>query len=368
MFAADALGFGNEQPTMSWYDRGDSRVLNMSNVAVFRSGTFRNSYGEQDTFTDEDMDLFVSNFNHLSASGILPKVPVRKGHRSYNGAQNMDGLIGYVTALRVTKKVASIEQKEYSFLVADYEILDKDAQEKIGSGLWVNRSAEIGVYRDNNDTPYAPTFMGFAYVDVPAVERLNEFAKANNFNIMMEEVMSGTVTPPPAVPAITETPKLQEFALGGATVSDPVAIQMYINDVEARLATFTAAESARAAKEREDYVSGLEAAKKVTSPQVPGLKAFAQTLTDEQFAVWRGQYDNAPALPILGEHGGQDGDAGHVGQTPSVDSAYDTAVAIVSSLAKAHVPVDKIKTTGSYAAVIAKNPGFQLPNVSPLGK
>ena len=370
LFSNEAMGLGLNEPTMRWFERGGSNVLEIDH-AVFRSGTFRDSMGEQATWSAEELNLFVQNFNLLLANGILSRIPIRKGHRSYSGTDNMDGLIGYVTGLRVERKKAAIEGREYDVLYAKGEILDEVAQKKISSGLWVNRSSEIGRYTDNNDVTYAPVFMGYAFVDFPAVERLDEFSKqpANgNVSILMEEVM--TVQLPP-VPKGTEAgPALQAFSLGGKSVSDPVEIQNYINGLETakaaaedQIAQFAAAEAQRVLAERDSFIDSLVAEKRILEPNAPGLKEFARSLSTEQYEAWSATQKGLPVHGLLGEHGHQDGgeQPGGAGDTRSeTDKAFETSKQVVRNLALAGVSEDQIKKGPQFAKCLAVDPNFTI--------
>jgi len=153
--------------------------LRFEGVPVFRSGTFRDSWGEQTEWTGMHTAQMVQHFNFLKDQEIFADVPVRKGHGSFL-SDPLDSVIGYVSSLTNVKMASPVDGQKYDYLLADYDILDPEAQAKIDSGLWRNRSAEIGTFVTNSEASYTPTFMGFAYVDVPAVEGLNgAFSKSN---------------------------------------------------------------------------------------------------------------------------------------------------------------------------------------------
>jgi hypothetical protein len=207
------------------FERGGKEVtsLRLEGVPVFRSGTFRDSWGEQTTWEQMHMAQMVANFNFLRNQQIFADVPVRKGHGSFLG-DPMDSLIGYMDGMSNQDLVSKVDGVTYNYLLADYDILDPEAMDKIESGLWRNRSAEIGTFVTNNEAAYTPTFMGFAYVDIPAVEGLNGlFSKNRDFAVVKapkEQTMAAKATPstdtskddavatPAAVtpPTITNTP------------------------------------------------------------------------------------------------------------------------------------------------------------------
>jgi hypothetical protein len=161
-------------------------ALILQKVPVFRSGTFRDSMGYQHTWDDIHMQQMVNHWNLLRDRKILESVPVRKGHGGFL-SDPMDSLIGWHTNLVTEKRANPIDGKEYTYLDADFEILDKDAQEKIDSGLWRNLSAEISSYVTNDEMELWPVYSGVAYVDFSAVEGLREFSKNNKqFSLMFE--------------------------------------------------------------------------------------------------------------------------------------------------------------------------------------
>lgn len=381
-FSNDVLeqGYVHDVPKPKFFERGGHSVMLMEKVAVFRSGTFRDSIGRQATYKPEDISAFVANFNNLKASGILPDVPVRKGHPQF-GVSYMDTLIGHLVALRAEEKEASIGKQNFTVLFADYEILDKDAQEKISSGLWKNRSAEIGVYTDNDEVEHAPVFMGFAYVDVPAVERLNEFSKNGvgpdrlAFSYVTEEVLmsgAGPVAVPPLVQPVVNPPQAEpvQFSINGAATSDYVAVQNYIIALEKSNSALVAAEAKRLDAEREAFARSLAEGEnpKIMASMVEQTVALAKSLSAEQFSAWKATMEGVAANPVLAQYGPGAGDTSIKPEnedagnkvTPE-DALFDNAKQIVLSMKQAGVPIDTIKAAPSYSKVISKDPGFVFP-------
>ena len=146
-------------------DSGGKTILS---VPVFRAGTFKDSMGDQHTWTIEHLSQMVFNFNMLRERGTLPNVPVRDQHKSFFGSGG--SVVGFVEGLRVEGQ----DEKGNALLVADLEITEPDAFGKIERGTWRSRSSEIGFYEDNDEAMYWPVFMGLAWVDLPAVEGLFE--------------------------------------------------------------------------------------------------------------------------------------------------------------------------------------------------
>lgn len=180
-FGIDAVGVKKYKK-----EKDGKSVLVLENVPVFRSGTFRDSMGYQHSWDDIHMTQMVNHWNLLTEKKILESVPVKKGHGSFFG-DPMDNLIGWHSGLSTEKRTNPIDGKEYTYLLANYEILDKDAIDKIESGLWRNLSSEISSYVTNDEMEFWPVYSGVAYVDFSAVEGLREFSKNNKFSLMFED-------------------------------------------------------------------------------------------------------------------------------------------------------------------------------------
>lgn len=161
-------------------------ILVLENVPVFRSGTFRDSMGFQHTWDDIHMMQMKSHYDILTERKFVESFPVRKGHGSFLG-EPMDGLIGWHTKLETEKRTNPVDGVEYTYLLADYEILEPDAINKIESGLWRDLSAEITSWVTNDEMEFWPVYGGVAYVDFSAVEGLREFSKhSNHISLMFE--------------------------------------------------------------------------------------------------------------------------------------------------------------------------------------
>lgn len=359
-------------------------VHSYSDVPVFRSGIFSDSMGYEREWLPEQMTQMAANYDYLKGSGFFADVPVRKGHpRIFKDP--MDGLIGYITQLRteVRKSPLRDDENEYTYLIADYEILDTDAQEKIASGLWRNRSAEVGVYVTNAPVKeISPTFMGVAYVDIPAVEGLNGFAKqhqSENFSIQMEEAVMAPEDNNPR-PRLTDAQFAQaqaqshEFSIGGVTTNDPARVQQYINEVttardaaltevaslnsrNAELVAFqaNATKAQRAARLERLGMPGADGSAPVfTAPQLERQKAFAAKLDDETFEEFMKNFegDALPPNPLLENYGSQNSDAGAPADkdAQAKATALEDAKTVVRSLRDyAKMSPAKIEESATYA-------------------
>lgn len=349
--------------------------LSVTDQPIFRSGTFRDSMGFQHTWDDFHMSQIVSNFDLLKGRNIFTDPPVRKGHGALFG-ERMDGLVGYVTSLRTEKMTNPSDGKEYTYLLASYDVLDKQAQEHIASGLWRHRSFEVGFYSTNDDAEFWPVAMGFAFVDIPAVEGLN-FSKlpgnGSSYSIMFEKeapVTTPTVdttntgtggtgasapaaeptTPatPPAAPAqhAAPTPPVHKFSINGVETTDFAAVQAHITTLE-QFRTETVETG------RKNFVSGLAASNKILASAVPGLEEFALSLSDEQYKKWVGSFENAPAAQVLGNHSNGVTNPEGTPQTEA-DKQVEIDKGIIAQHKAAGMAQDVLEKTASYSRLKAK--------------
>jgi hypothetical protein len=369
-------------------DGTEQQVLTIENMPVFRSGTFRDSTGWQTTWEALHIQEMVRHFQYLIERGIFEDVPVRAGHPSFLGMNPIHEVIGYHTALRSEKRHSSVHDTEFEYLLADYVILDADAAAKINSGLWRNRSSEIGTYVDNSEAEYAPTYMGVAYVDIPAVESLNSFAKntTSDFGIMMEEEMSGLPKPTPPAPAPANGPGTAPapapaaddnaqfsgaptpqpnfaFSINGTATTDFAAVQAHVTELETANKALTEFQANTLKTQREDFVKGLAAENKIGADQIDAFNAFAAGLDAAQFTAWSGTFSNAAPQAILQNHGSQtpvgtDANA-NSGQEPQVEE-FARHKGVIRGLHRARISADKIKRTAEYKALVQADKDFDL--------
>lgn len=342
-----------------------SGSLIVERMPVFKSGTFKDSMGIQATWEPEHLEQMVFNFGMLRDRGTLPNVPVRNQHRSLFGGGGE--VIGYVLALH--------HDTASGRLLADFEITEPDAAEKVRRGTYRARSAEIGMYETNEEALYWPVFMGFAFVDIPAVEGLYNKAQAEHpseFIIMTEEDPSvsqknhgaaaeggaSTETPPAAPATGTEQPPAAPAAPAAATGTEeqppaapepqvessehsaPVAgaFSFSINGqpttdfaaVQSHITALETAQREQASNSRKEYVNNLAKDRKITQPQVAGLQTLVSTLTDEQYESFCSAYSAAPTLPLLDAH------AGGGTEVASPDAAKDDEIAMLSETIAMH--------------------------------
>lgn len=348
-------------------------------VPVFRTGTFSDSMGYVQTWESLHLDQMIDNNSYLSKNLIVPQWPTRDGHSAYllGGVQGRGNVVGWIQNME-TKKLKSPlknDDEKYTYLLNDYEVTEPYAQEKLDNGTWKHRSSEIGTYKTNNQVELAPTFMGFAFVDIPAVEGLN-FSTPNRVrfyvdlggaNFTKEKTTvdpTGTVVPdlpfhtapsgnqtatPPAQHAAPNggTPAPFTFSCNGVSLSDPTLVQAYINKFEAFMTEHRTAT-------RQAFVNGLVVANKIPAPQEAEYFKHALTLNDEQYGFWCGTMSSGPVIGTLAAHGA--GQATHGQQaSPNAPVAPQTqAIQDAKDRIKMH------RSAGTSQKVIETTPGWKL--------
>lgn len=350
-------------------------------VAVFRSGTFRDSTGYQNTWESIHLNQMVSNWSHLRDNGTFENVPVRDGHPGWliNGTPGTGKVVGWHTDLRVEKLTAPHDGQEYDYLLADFEILDPEAQSSIASGLWRNRSSEVGTYTTNSEAEHWPVYMGVAYVDIPAVEGLNFSASQTGekaprifvaFNNSKEKDVTAPVLAVPAVtaqvpaveapaqhaapvaPAVPAAPAFV-FTMGGQQTSDFAAVQ-------ARLTALEAFQTETTKSNRENFIKGLCATNKLPVTQEAEYIAYVATLSTDQYDAFAKLHGGLDTPALLGQHGGG---VANSGQAP-VSAGNASEIVILREQVGMHksagTPKATIEKMASYTKLKALDPTFTL--------
>lgn len=350
-------------------------VITRERVPVFRSGEFADSMGYRHKWMSIHMRQMVDHFGILSESGQFADVPIRRGHGSLFG-DPIDSLIGYVKNLSMEKRTSPVDGKEYDYLLADVEIIDSDAQEKIQSGLWRNLSSEIGLYIDNDEAEYWPVFKGFAYVDIPAVEGLKEYSKSHTSNrtIIEGEAMT-TDSKTPVAPQVNSdhSGKRETFAftINGEATTDFSKVQNYVKQIEAQNTELSAQVTSLSefkkeaiTKERESFIDELAKDGKIVQTQVDDAKEFAKGMSPEQFEMYKKMNEASAPLPIMQEHGvqGQQAVASH-SNGGGTDDAKAERVEILKEIVYGHsatMTPDALKEMPSYKELMTLEPNFTL--------
>ena len=377
--------FGSENATSGLVTRTTARGgFVVEKMAVFKAGTFKDSMGQQMTWEPEHLMQMVFNFDLLKSRGILPNVPVRDGHPGIFGGGG--DVIGYIEGLEFDQNTGR--------LLATYEITEPDAAGKIGRGTFRARSSEIGMYETNDEALYWPVFMGFAFVDIPAVEGL--YSKTQTDGALLLVIEEDNVAPkkpaehsaapveepvvdetpveepvadeppveepvadeppveePPVVGEVPAIPEVPAAVLGSPTAPATFAINgQPTNDFAAVQAHIAALEGfAKETREnnRRNFVTGLASANKITQPQVESMTALALSLDETQYEAFRASYESAPTVPLLAVHAG--GVTNPNGDTPEDLNADERS--ILEERVKLH------RSAGMTDEQIARTPSAQ---------
>lgn len=309
----------------------DNGVFVVEREPVFRSGTFRDSIGEQTTMEPIHIDQMVANYNYLVANGSLPNVPARDGHPGWL-ISNMEGngrVVGWHTGIEAETRTSPADGQEYTYILASYELTEPDAVDKYNRGTWRNRSAEIYRWVTNAEAEFWPVYGGFAFVDIPAVEGLNFSRDPSGapsdgvrYFVMKETTVTspapgmpaqqpGTAPTPPAQATVPVLPtpgsgqhaapaaQTHMFTVNGQPTSDYAAVQRHISTLETTVRE--SRDAARAAYVNDLARRGLFLA---NEENLQRMVAFAQGLSDEQFEQWSAGYAAAQTPALFGQHGG----------------------------------------------------------------
>lgn len=244
-------------------------------LRVFKTGTFKNSAGEEKTWSRADLEKMVQNFNSLRSGGQLPNVPVRADH-----SWSIAAVVGYINSL-------SIGQDDV--LLADVELTEPDAVDKWNRKTFRSRSLEVGEYEANDGTKFHPVVLGLAFVDLPAVEGLYSSANRGERYEHKETGVPETFRP---------ENQPHTFRINGLDSVDPAAVQAHIDTLE----TF---QRDTVTVTREAFVAKLAAENKITAGQVESFTKHVGSLTPDQYEEFTKAWESAAPSHVLGEHGTQ---------------------------------------------------------------
>lgn len=157
-------------------------------------------------------------------------------------------------------------------------------------------------------------------------------------------------------PEGTPTNKASAFTVlvNKVATTDPKAIQAHIDSLELF-------RNETRDQGRKDFVAKLAHEGKISASAIDKLEAFALGLDDAQYEAWKGVYDTAPALRVLGQHtnvSNPDGDESQ--RETAVTEKIDMLKGVVQQHKLSGMAEDKIKTTKSYQQLIALVPSFEL--------
>ncbi len=327
--------------------------LRVKNLKVFRAGTFRDSMRRKKTWTSADLAAVVSNFKKLRSTSF-PNVPVRMDH-----TRSVKDVGGYFEDLATDGK----------FIYADIIFTDAKAAQRYQEGTLRNRSFEIGPYIDNDDVITHPTALGLAFVDIGAVEGLYSQSDVNLLHEDTENKMPTTEEAAYYAQGLADAAAAHEayhpaffaagleagqaagstatFTLATGPTTDPVVVQTYIAAVESQNANLLKAQEEASALARSTYVKGLVAEKKMAAPMAPGFEALVATLTDAQFAAFKGTWDAAPTNPLFASFGSPSNPDGGNGDDPQLIKIAD-AEEVIRNHRRAGMDEDALAKTPSY--------------------
>lgn len=349
--------------------KGEGTSLIIEGKPIFRSGSFSDSEGFEHEWEVIHLSQMTDHFSLLSSRGVFEDIPIRKGHPDRGGLfggesrNRMDELVGYITGIKTEVRKNPTDGVEYTYLLADLEIIEEAAKKNVSSGLWRNMSAEIGPYITNNNAEYWPCLMGVAYVDIPAVEGLKNHSKSSqSFSLIMEEGMTQSSLPNNPNPPVPETPKQVSFSINGAATSDFAVIQKHITDLERENTTLREFRKEAEESGRENFVNSCISENKIPAGQKDGYVAYAKGLDPAAFSSWKALMDATPALSITGAQG-----AGFSQQAPGTNSEPDAKEQRISDLkgmvsthSMNNTPHERIKEMPSYKELVSLDPSFTL--------
>jgi ATP-dependent Clp endopeptidase proteolytic subunit ClpP len=170
-----------------------------------------------------------------------------------------------------------------------------------------------------------------------------------------ESVKAPAEVPVPNDPAPPKTENKGSFGvlINGAMVTDPAAVQTYINSLE------TAAKESRD-ENRKEFVRALAGTNRIAASQIESLSEFALDLSDKQYESWVASWDAAPSLSLLGDHAGTGNGQSQTPQANADADKLEVARGVVRQHKLANMAPDKIKETQSYKLLVAHDPEFKL--------
>ena len=330
-------------PPLEDTDRGTKIVRGLK---IFRAGTFKDSRGVQRTWTTDDLQNIVANFQKLQP--VFPSPPVRADH-----GFSVDKVKGYFTGVRV----------DGEFLTGDIEFTEPDGAEKYARKTYRNCSIEVGPYETNGATPETlyPALLGMAFVDISAVEGLGfrrestEDPVTTTFRIRGVET-SNVEDVQAYIAELEKRPEAgQTFRIAGADVADYAKVQEHIASLETENMALQTFRSEQLTAGREAFVDKLVTDNKVGAPQADDLKTFAKSLDDAAYAAWCKTYDNAPTLfkkQTSSGDGNTDNNGGANAQEQEIASLRKT----ISMHRSTNMSDEAIKKTAGYQRLIVLSP------------
>lgn len=361
--------FGFQPRTYKKKNAQGATVLVVERLAVFRSGTFRDSMGYQNTWESIHMQQMKANYDYLVANKLFQDVPVRDGHPGFlvNGLPGTGRTVGWHTSMEIETIAAPHDGVEYDYVFVGFDLLDPAAIASFESGLFRNRSAEIISYASNAEAEFWPVYAGFAFVDIPAVEGLN-FSRDpstprdhSRVLVMFDKENTSMTTPLQGAPAPDSRPALggpanapHVFSVNGQPVTDYSAVQRHITVLE------TAQREAQAAG-REAFIKDLSDRGVILATAVDHFSKLATQLDQAGWELFCKGYEGAGTTSIVAQHASPaSGVAGTLSSTgaSSTPEAVKTqeiedAKQVVAAFRAASMKPEQLKATPSYKKLVA---------------
>jgi len=328
-------------------ERNDDGTAVLTRLPVFKTGEFTSNNGKRKKYTSGDLQAIASNFKTLK-EGVLPNVPVRANH-----GQSVNEIVGYHDRLYV----------EGDVLYADITFTEPEAAGKWDRGTYRNRSSEIGAYTTNEGEEFDLAFVGMAFVDLPAVEGLDNhysLARDTGDTVFTQEdldaarkegvdegyksghtagLAEGAATAASAFSAPQGA--VTKFSLNGSETDNAEEIQAHIAGLEETVAKFSQ-------DERRRYVEGLAEDNKILASKVDETVELVSKFDAAGFENFKAIYSNSVELPQF-----QSGDTGNEGggSTETKLTEMDRHLAVVDNFRKAGLTEAQIEQSSAYQKI-----------------
>ncbi len=266
------------------FELNEDGSAKITDYPVFRAGTFRDSQGRKRSWNRDDLTQMVDHFN--THRDDYPNPPVREDH-----SRSIASVVGYVDNLKV--------RDDSDVLLADFSLTEPKAIDRWKRKTYRGRSSEIGAWRAGKNV-ISPFFLGFAFVDIPAVSRLYSSSSSEAEHLYLEAELS------------TDTDTRDDLDEGGELEPGPTAMHKFtidgieVENYEAVQAHITALETFRDETRnahRADFVEKLIISNRVPAPAKDQTLEFVQTLSDDQFVAWKASMELTQPLEIFGAGG-----------------------------------------------------------------
>jgi len=145
-------------------------------VEILAAGTFTDADGNKATFTEEDLDEIVKNFEAHKDSLTPPMVV---GHNDGDNSTLINAMTVGAPVVGYASRIAKVATDKGSKLVADFADIAEGAVDKIGKTL-KRLSAEVyNNYKDNKGVAHGKALRRVSLVGIPSIKELTPLSAAN---------------------------------------------------------------------------------------------------------------------------------------------------------------------------------------------